>query len=1304
MGSNECQSFLDKVADSDVDIRIVAITDLITSLKEKTENISNDDARKYTDSLFKCLGDSQSYVQSLSTECLAACIKVIDIAIAVDIVRQICKYISTQTEKDNPSAMSGALRLLTSRIAMKPDDKTSLAQLAIPITDTLKGSSALTSDVVVDIFTALIDVLTYAGAQIANDVEALDRVQSLLLKYIGNKNTAISRRAVTVLGTFVVSVPGEQSQKALDVIFQRYNDAAHESDRCMMLRVIVTIARQKPELIRDRVSSIINDELQTVNEADNELRVASLLAFKTFVASTPDLANLRLKDIYDAAIEAAQFDPSYNYDDDEDGEDEVDEMDTGSEDGLDDEFDEDIYEDNEDVSWDIRLSGVKLLSTIAESELYAPETMVQDIGSLLVKRFKEHEDVVRAEILFTYAKLLATLSRRISSSQESSGMDVDNGASDLIKQQIPLAVSSLLSSIKAYPKHMETKQLGFVILTRFVPLSIVAVDGILSKILPFVLLTLETSDTAGTSQAATTGIVKPNIKIDALDFLLEYAKRTELSAEADEFLFAIKDKITGAASSNLVMVQASAYNASSAIVKLLRLAADASGKKVERYLSWVSEITELAIKAVGTQDSSLYATLYPFIGVSLQQFGDLLDDAIIGKVLLVLTEWSQGIEKMQASMNALLSAVTKPTHLSEKYVLEIAPSVMSQASEKLQSSNVKSQQPALVLIRSLSEYNITAVNALTHSTVARIVDIISATPESPPLMALQAFSGMCAQVSVDTIKEISPRLLASLSLATVYDKLSASAMNKLYRTVGKMFPDVVQSWETILVGKWVTSYVQFDSLRVSNVAETAQVQNPINRLPVLAKGIIALRDGYCEQKGGSLSERFMPEALGKTPKTVEEVANVCLNLRALGYLAIGNMLEENKSLYDRIYVHIQSSNADIRNEAAFALGNYVGAFPSNFAGLFESAMTAAAAASAAAADDGTGGASGVSSVDRLQAVKTAIECTLRNKPDPETVKDMWSLVFDSAQESTGPMPDILAQCLAMIAAGLPQKFIPQLASCIEASRTQHAKSFFITAFRTLLADKSIEDQCDKEIKEVLPVVMNSISDNDIDIRKLSLLALYTVIQNKTDLFDELANTIQPTLFAQTVVDESLVRIITMGPFKKRVDDGLEARKCAYQCVHMLVRNMPGMADTEAVVDSVIRGVADEQEVRTVVQQIVNESATSFPTAYKARLDDLVDAISAMQAKKIGKNAVKQEIEKQQDMLRLTVGIVHTLEQIFPKQAKDDDSKFGQLVKSLADMSALSALTPNASDLAAFYKEIKSPGAFSAVSAANVAMS
>lgn len=61
-------------------------------------------------------------------------------------------------------------------------------------------------------------------------------------------------------------------------------------------------------------------------------------------------------------------------------------------------------------------------------------------------------------------------------------------------------------------------------------------------------------------------------------------------------------------------------------------------------------------------------------------------------------------------------------------------------------------------------------------------------------------------------------------------------------------------------------------------------------------------------------------------------------------------------------------------------------------------------------------------------------------------------------------------------------------------------------------------------------------------RRLALSSLNSAAHNKPHLVRDHLTSLLPELYGQTNIDESLIRIVEMGPFKHKVDDGLDIRK------------------------------------------------------------------------------------------------------------------------------------------------------------------
>lgn len=74
------------------------------------------------------------------------------------------------------------------------------------------------------------------------------------------------------------------------------------------------------------------------------------------------------------------------------------------------------------------------------------------------------------------------------------------------------------------------------------------------------------------------------------------------------------------------------------------------------------------------------------------------------------------------------------------------------------------------------------------------------------------------------------------------------------------------------------------------------------------------------------------------------------------------------------------------------------------------------------------------------------------------------------------------------------------------------------------------------------------------VRKAALHMLSSAAHNKALMVASHLPSVMPRVYSQTEVDKSLIRVVDLGPFKHTIDDGLELRKAAFECMEVLLDN------------------------------------------------------------------------------------------------------------------------------------------------------
>lgn len=77
---------------------------------------------------------------------------------------------------------------------------------------------------------------------------------------------------------------------------------------------------------------------------------------------------------------------------------------------------------------------------------------------------------------------------------------------------------------------------------------------------------------------------------------------------------------------------------------------------------------------------------------------------------------------------------------------------------------------------------------------------------------------------------------------------------------------------------------------------------------------------------------------------------------------------------------------------------------------------------------------------------------------------------------------------------------------------------------------------------LLPMLTTMLQDSDMDIRRLGVTTFTSAAHNKPHLVLGYLDKLMPFVLQEATIKPELIREVMMGPFKMKVDDGLELRK------------------------------------------------------------------------------------------------------------------------------------------------------------------
>ncbi|GAB7365466.1 hypothetical protein MBLNU230_g6539t1 [Neophaeotheca triangularis] len=1258
--SHNIASMLPKLSDADPDIRYMTLNDLTTMLTTGHPTFLQHDVQtscRIVDGLLTTLTDSNGDVQNQAIKALGPLVNKIPAEIMCATIEKVSTVkVGDGVDKSVPALATRAIVVALPHpipgVARGPkvaEAYTAVSRALIPrlvgkvVVPLPRGASGnklpappkamLEADMQTGDDSNTLDLLTevarcYGPMLQEVEVEALEQITMAVLQS-DRCGTVMKKKAVAALsalsGYFSEALLAKHVSYTIEQLRQPHLTA---QERKMYITIYGSLARSIPQkfgpylktLAPFVVSPLSQEELeqQQEQEAENdgerdtemeEVREAALTAIESFLEACAQDMRAYTKEVIESSTRFLKYNPNVAEDDDEDMEEEEDDEFAGDED-----FEEETgFEDEDDVSWKVRRGAAKALRAVVGVMSHNDPAVYGQIAPALIACFKEKEESVRNEIVHTLAYLISKTGPVADRRRDSiAGQHIvlpsrkrRRGGSDAVGPEFhaqqasmngyaspttpPPTDSAAQSLAKLNPEIVSgaskllktstpsTKQAAMSLLKDMVS----AQQGGLSDHADLVIDPLLDALHVPAGAVSSNNAGSHALRIEALA-LLRVIAETHSSKVLQQHLNKTTPALAVAAKDRYAKVSGEAFSTIEIFVKALTPPRSAASKSENsQYLKQLYDVITTRISAQDTDTEVRHKAVHALgllIGRTSGAAGSKLlksEDRFVGQQLL--------LERMRNELTRLpcVRAVETIAMLAQRKT-DFKDGFVSEATQKLGAQLRKAS-------RSLRSASLNALKMLSINQASKeCLDDNSAKYIVEHLLPL---------LNVDDLQMLGPALniLASIAkdrpalVATkdVIDRICVIVTASLTGVTIDSLLTFVETMGQVGAGQELMKAL----LTVGTQGNTEITGQVVGTLLVSSHGNVGVE-----------LDDFVREAQNQ-----KEEAKRCLALSVLGEAAL-RMGAECPLQSQSFAAYFDDPSEKVKLAAAVALGRAGAGNVKTYLPNILDAMSSGKA------------------YLLLHSVKELLQHSNAEDDIRPYTKPLWDNIVNSGQGEDNKV--VGAECIGRLAIIDAPAYLPQLQTFLD-NPNPTIRGMVIQALRYTFSDT--EAAYNHHLSPtIVPMLSTMLTDTDLENQRLALSTFNSAVHNKPDLvLPSLASDLLPHAMRATHSRPELIREVTMGPFKHRVDDGLEVRKTAYETLYSLLESPASRAhlDVAAFYDRIIAGLSDEHEIKILCCLVLSKLLPLYPAESLKRLEALAEKFRAVLAFKPKENAVKQELEK-----------------------------------------------------------------------------